>query len=138
MSIIPAKNVTLTLYEGSTLDETFAFTDAEGNALDLTGWSAEIKVRKDFDATPTLEIASGALTPGPSAKAILVDVSAGTARVYVGSTLMAALNAEQFTETNDEGDIVFTGVWDFELVNPTLERFRYVMGPVVFSREVTA
>jgi len=140
MSIIPKKGERLDLYEGSTFDETWTFyEDDEVTLLNLTGWSAALKVRANYDSpTALLEIASGALTPGPSAKAIVVGNAAGTLRIYVGSTLMAALNEADFTETADEeGEPVYSGVWDLELTNTASEAFRYVMGPAFFSPEAT-
>ena len=143
MSIIPQQNERLVLYEGSTFDETWTFyEDDEVTLMDLTGWGAELKVAADWPhlGSPILlAIANGALTPGPTAKAILIGDAAGTARIYVGSTVMAALNAADFTNTPDEeGNPVYTGKWDLELIKPvTLERFRYAMGEVSLSPEVT-
>lgn len=138
MSVIPQKNERLDLYEGSTFDETWEFQEDDGSEMDLTGWSAELKVRMDPTSAVILAITSGVLTPGPSASAIELGGTAGTARIYVGSTVMAALDAGSFLSVpQEDGSVVYQGVWDLELVNPDGERFRYVMGPVIFSPEVT-
>lgn len=137
MSIIPAQDERLDLFEGSTFDETWTFKDEDDALIDLTSWGAALTVRATYDGPPLLEITSGALTPGPTAKAILLGGTAGTARIYVGSTIMAALNASAFDAVKEHGETTFQGVWDIELINVALERFRYAMGPAVFSPEAT-
>lgn len=140
MSVIPKKGVRLDLYEGSTFDRTLTFyTDAAATMLkNLTGYTAALQVKKDFASDAILSITNGALTEGPSVKAIVVGDAAGTLRIYVGSTLMAALNADQFTaEPQDDGSTRYVGVWDLEVANAAGERFRYIQGQAVFSQEVT-
>jgi hypothetical protein len=142
VSIIPQKNEPLDLFEGSTFDETWTvYEDDEVTLTNLTGWGAELKVAADWPhlGSPILlAVANGALVEGPTAKAIVVGDALGTLRIYVGSTIMAALNAADFTTVTEEGETSYTGKWDIELIKPvTLERFRYAMGPVTFSPEVT-
>ena len=129
----------LNLYEGSTYDSTLTiYTDRARTILkDLTGFSAALQVKKDYDSAALLTVTSGSLTPGPTAKALVLGGAAGTIRRYIGSTHMAALNAGDFEEEDDEGETIYTGVWDLELTNADGEVFRYVMGDVRFSREVT-
>jgi hypothetical protein len=138
MSIIPAV-FDLPLYKGSTVDETWTFyEDAAGTVpMDLTTWTAELKVRQTYDSVVLLTVASGALTEGPNASALELGGTAGTVRIYVGSTLMAALSAAQFEEVTEDGETLYRGRWDLELINANAERFRYAMGTVTFSPEVT-
>lgn len=138
MSLIPQKNERLELYKGSTFDETWEIRDDDGALVDLTGWGAELKVRQDYDSAVLLTVASGVLVVGPTASAIVVGDAAGTLRIYIGSTVMAAITAASFKATVDEDGTTYSGVWDLETIKPgTLERFREVMGPVLFSPEVT-
>ncbi len=138
MSVTPGVRA-LVLYEGSTLDRTATFyTDAaQTTPKNLTGWTARMHVRKDYGSDLLLEIASGTLTPGPSAKALVMGGAAGTVRIYAGSSLMAALNHSDFGAVLEDGETLYKGVWDLELTNPASEVFRYLMGEVLFSREVT-
>jgi hypothetical protein len=105
--------------------------------MDLTTWTAELKVRQTYDSVVLLTVASGALTEGPNASALELGGTAGTVRIYVGSTLMAALAASDFEEVTEDGETLYRGRWDLELVNANAERFRYAMGTVTFSPEVT-
>ena len=140
MSIIPAKGVTLDFYEGSTFDETWTFyEDDEITLLDLSGWDAAMKVRKTYDAaTAAISLAGVALAVGPNASGIEMGGVDGTVRVYIGSTIMAALDEAEFTAvTLEDGSTQYQGVWDLELINPGGEVFRYAMGTAIFWPEAT-
>ena len=135
MSIIPAR-FPLTLYEGSTFDETMTFyaDDAQTELMDFTGWTAVLSVKKDFDdVEPLLQIDS-TVAPTPSASGIALGAAAGTVRLYVTDEDMAGIDAADFEYDAEEDRYV--GVWDLELENPGGERFRYAMGQARFSREV--
>lgn len=140
MSIIPAKGVTLDLYEGSTFDETWSFfEDDEITPMDLSGWASAMKVRQTYDAaTPIVSVADTVLVPGPSAQGIAMGGVLGTVRVYIGSTVMAALDEASFNAvTLEDGSTQYQGVWDLELINPNSEVFRYAMGIAIFWPEAT-
>ena len=139
MSIIPKKGEQLDLYQGSTFDETWTFMDEDEVLIDLTNWKAGLTVRASYDGPPILEL-EDILDIGspPDTDGLVLGGAAGTIRIYVTDESMAAITAAQFTATpNEDGGTDYTGVWDLELENPDGERFRYVMGPVVFSQEVT-
>lgn len=140
MSIIPAKGVGLDLYEGSTFDETWEFyEDDEVTPVDLSGWDAALKIRKTYDAaTAAVSLAGVALSVGPNASGIALGGDEGTVRVYIGSTITATLDEAQFTEVvQDDGSVIYQGVWDLELINPGGEVFQYVRGIVTFWPEAT-
>lgn len=138
MSVIPAK-INLVLYEGSTFDETWTFYQDEDQTLpeDFTGYTAALKVRKNFDGAALLSLTNG--TPSSSQSAIELGGDAGTVRIYITDDDLANLNAADFTETLDaegNGTGEYTGVYDLELTLSG-ETHRYVMGSVRFDREAT-
>ena len=135
MSIIPAR-VKFTLYEGSTFDESLTFytDDAQTEPMDFTGWSATWSVKKDFDQVEPLVQITDAVAPLPSASGIALGDDAGTVRLYVTDEDLADLDSTDFEYDAEEDRYV--GVHDLELENPAGERFRYVMGQILFSREV--
>lgn len=135
MSVIPAK-FRLDLYQGSTLDETWTFTDADGEPMDLIGWSGTLTVRGSYDGPPLLTLFSGG-TP-PSSSGLVLGGTAGTVRVYAKDEAVASGALDYAGFTPDDKDLqLATGVWDLELQNPAGERFRYAMGAVQFSREAS-
>ncbi|MBA2323549.1 MAG: hypothetical protein H0V92_05875 [Pseudonocardiales bacterium] len=140
MSIIPAKNVALDLYEGSTLDRTFTFyTDAARTLLkDLTGYTAALQVRATYaSGSALLSVVNGALADPPTSDVLVMGGVAGTVRLYVRDETMAALDVGSFTEVRDGDDLTYQGVWDLEMTNPAGETSRYLMGPAYFSQEAT-
>lgn len=140
MSVLPAENVELKLFQGSTLDQTFTFT-ANGSPLwtDPTGWKAGLQVRKALgDSTALLSLAEGTIPDPPlSTTKCLEFADDGVLRAYAADEVMAALDAAGFTRKKDHGEVSYVGVWDLELEKPNGERSRYIMGPVAFSPEVT-
>jgi hypothetical protein len=139
VSIIPATE-RLDLYEGHTLDETWTFYEDEDQTelTDFSGWSAALKVRKDYDAAAALiSLTDLAFTP-PADSGIVMGGTAGTVRIYAKDELMAALNAADFTaELQDDGSTLYTGVWDLQLTNTAGETNTYVRGKAYFYREAT-
>jgi hypothetical protein len=142
-SIIPKEGEQLKLYQGSTFDETWEVRDpatppAElGPLVDLTDWKAGLTVRATYAGPPLLELEEGTLSDPPEEDVIVID-PVGTLRLYVTDETMATLAAASFVEkTDDDGNKIYVGVWDLELENPDGERFRYVMGDVLFSLEAT-
>jgi hypothetical protein len=139
VSIIPATE-TIALYEGSTFDETWTFFEDEDQTIltDFSGWSAAMKVRKEYDAPAALiSIVNLAFTP-PAQDGIVLGGDEGTVRLYIRDETMATLNASDFTEeSQDDGTVLYTGVWDLQLTNEDGETFTYVRGKAYFYREAT-
>lgn len=140
MSVQPKKGEVLELYQGSTLDETFTFLDEDDAPLwtDPTGWKAGLVVRGSLDGAALLALAqiSSIGTP-PSADGIVLAAN-GVARAYARDETTAAISHETFEAIpQNDGSTTYKGVWDMEVENPAGERWRYFMGSVPFSREVT-
>lgn len=140
MSVLPKEGEPLLLFQGSTFDETWVFTDEDGVPLwtDPTDWSGDLVVRKDFDGAALLALSKIAAIGTPPDTDGLVFAADGSVRIYVTDETMAELSHLGFTEARDEEGVVgYVGVWDFESENPDGERVREVMGPATFSRQVT-
>lgn len=142
MSVIPAR-FAINILQGSTFDETYVFYLARASEndplvpLDITGWSARMKIRRDHDGPEIISLESGVAAP-PAADGIQVGNSDGTVRVYIRDETTAAMLPTQWTKRGvAPADVRYLGVWDLELVNPAGEVFREVQGEVRFSREVT-
>lgn len=137
MSVTPAE-IDLTIYQGSTFNETWTFyDDAAATVLtDWTGYTAAMKIRKDFGEPVLLTLTNG--TPSSSVSAIALGGALGTVRIYITDEDTAALAHTGFTATTEpDGSITYTARYDLELTLAG-ETFREAMGVVTLSREVTA
>lgn len=112
-----------TIYQGSNDGLVFQIKDA-GVPLDLTGYSAAMKIRKNHDsAAPLFTATSLGLTPN-----IIITPLTGIVSISI--------------LPSDTMSIPFKGseletVYDIELTSPTGIVSRVLMGKVVLSREVT-
>lgn len=113
-----AGNYTLTVDQGTDWSETFTLRNkATGTPLDLTGYTARMHVRRDYDATATLvELTT---TNGR----IVLGGEDGTVTLSLDSTVTAGINR--------------SGVWDVELVSADGIVYRPLRGDFVLRREVT-
>ena len=141
MSIRPAQNEDLELFEGSTFDETWTIRDADGEPLwtDPTDWSGKLQVRQEASESSAviLTLSKIAGVGDPPTTSGLVFSANGVVRVYITDEDLAALNASQFALVREEGEVSYQAKWDFETENPDGERVREMMGTVFFSPEVT-
>ena len=78
--------------QGSTLSRTFTWTDSNGSPVNLTGYTARMKVRKIYPAT--LLVSAHADSPVisiTSASEITITALTGTLDVVIPATTMAAV-----------------------------------------------
>lgn len=83
-----AGTLNLTLAQGSTWSVTLTYKDANGAAINLTGYSAAMQVRASHDASSAvLSLTSGAgLTLGGAAGTITISVAAATTATIEAGT----------------------------------------------------
>ena len=110
--------------EGAVFDETIVWYDSDGALVDLTGYSAEMEIRKNWND-------STALATLTSASGITLGGVAGTIRLRMTSAVTRALDFDR-------------AVYDLELspsgaadMNASTDCIRLLEGVVVLDREVT-
>lgn len=114
--------IVLHLYKGQTFNETLTFVDAAGDAIDLSGRTVQMHIRRDIaDSVPVLEL-------GTADGTISVNAS-GELAFNVAHTVTEALDTDDFYPEQWVYDIEWT------LIDGTVER--PVEGAVVVWPEVT-
>lgn len=121
---MPAGRHDILIEKGATYRQVFQYLDADENAIDLTGWSARMKVR-----TPDYEgdvVHGFDLDTNASPGGITISAEDGEITVEVSAEDTAAVAAD-----------VCRGVYDIELEDPDGVVVRLVEGRVRFSPEST-
>jgi hypothetical protein len=121
---MPAGRYDIVVELGATFRRTFQYLDADENAIDLTGWSARMKVRApdwQGDVVPGFDLSSDA-SPG----GITIDAEAGEITVEVDAD-----------DTSAVEDDVCRGVYDIELDDGAGFVVRLIEGRVQFVPQVT-
>jgi hypothetical protein len=108
----------LVIEQGATFDTTVTWT-ADGTPVDLTGYTARMKVAEDYDSTPALS-----LTSSPAA-GLTLGGTAGTIRIVITDEQTATLAIE-------------SGKYDLELEAADGTVRRLLRGNVSVLQEVTA
>lgn len=104
--------------QGATYNQPLVWKDSSGTAVNVTGYTARMQIRKTVDATTiilTLTTENGRITVGGANGLITLLVSAADT---------AALTS-------------FCGVYDLEVISPTGVVTRLLEGQVEISKEVT-
>jgi len=108
----------LTIDQGATYSQTLTWKDPSNIAIDLTGYTARMQIRgkrTSTSATMSLTTENGGITLGDSA---------GTIDLYISAIDSATLE-------------VGTYVYDLELISPSNNVTRLLMGNFVVRGEVT-
>lgn len=106
----------LALPQGQTWDTEFLW-EADGAAVDLTGWSARMQIRASAEAaSPTVSLSTATNT--------LTTVSSGVIGMSYSAISSAAITAGAY-------------LYDLEVVNPSGAVRRLLEGRVLISREMT-
>lgn len=116
---MPAVKVNLVIEQGATFRKTWTLKDADGNPVDLTGYTARSQARPAVDSATTL----WDLTSSPAA-GMTVDGPGGSVTM----------------EHTDEETAAFAwsrGVYDVEIESPTGDVARLSEGSVRVKPEVT-
>lgn len=104
--------------QGATYNQPLVWKDSSGTAVNVTGYTARMQIRRTLDATTvilTLTTENGRITVGGSNGLITLLVSAADT---------AALTT-------------FCGVYDLEVISPAGVVTRLLEGQVEISKEVT-
>lgn len=107
----------ITCEQGSTFTRTFTIKNPDGTVYDLTGFSARMHIRRDYDSATTMFQATtenGCITISLTFGEIHVDMTA----------------AQTATITRD-------GVYDLEIFNGDGVVYKVVKGRFVLDKEVT-
>ncbi len=116
MTIKPG-NYDITIYQGASFSQVFTWKDENGAAINLTGYTARLKVRPAIDSSTVLiSLADGS--------GITLGGAAGTITVSISATDTAALTA-------------MLGVYDLELISGSGAVTRLLQGNLIISNEVT-
>lgn len=107
----------LTIEQGATFDPVMTWKDENGDAINLTGYTARMQIREEVESTTTLHEATTANSE------IVLGGIAGTITFAISAVITAAFTFD-------------TGVYDLELVNGN-DVTRLLRGDVVLSKEVT-
>lgn len=117
--------------QGADWELVFVWKDKDGNPYDLTGWTAQMQLRKDyaskakvFDLTTDNDRIAVNLQPGQVAITIPAELS----------RLVAVNSADLFWKDGKQG-VAFD--YDLELINPAGKTKRLLQGAVFFIPEVT-
>lgn len=108
----------LTIYQGATFTQQLTWKGSDGNAVNLTGYTARMMARTSADAAApflTLTTENGGISLGGTA---------GTINLTITSAATAALMAG-------------VGVYDLELISGAVVVTRLLQGNLLVSAEVT-
>lgn len=123
---MPAGRYSFTIEQGATFSRTITYRNSAGVAVDLTGYSARMKVKSADLATTILDLVNTGAT-GSQINAITLGGAAGTVTLALTPAQTAALAA-----TTD-----FDLVYDLEIVSAGGVVTRLLEGRVKVAREVT-
>lgn len=115
MSIAPGI-LNLTFPQGATWELSLTWTDAAGDAIDVTNYSARMQARNGYDGDAVLSLTSGS--------GITLGGTAGTIDLSVDAATTAAIGAAQY-------------VYDLEVESSGGVVSRVVQGTFTVTREVT-
>ena len=129
-----AGSYSFTIEQGSTLDFEIQYKDSNSDPIDLTKYTAEMRIRENVDSTTTIQHltssigdvyskASGSAFLSLSGSNLTTALSSGSIGVYIGHEL-----TDSYTFTS--------AVYDIELTNGQT-RTRLVQGSVKLSKDVT-
>lgn len=113
-----ASEYDFTADQGATFGTVLTWKDGNGTAINLTGYTARMQVRADYDATEKvleLTTANGRITLGGAA---------GTITLNVAASVMGAVNYGKY-------------VYDIEVISGSGEVTRLLMGNFTIRPEVT-
>lgn len=107
-----------TIEQGATLSKSFVWKDSNGDAIDLTGYTARMQIRENVSASTALVSATT-----ENSKIDIVDAE-GKVTVTLSATETAGLTFK-------------TAVYDLELISASSVVTRLVGGTITLSLEVT-
>lgn len=109
--------VPLTIYKGGVFKYRFIYTNEDASVINITGWSARMSIKDDFNGTVLISATS------LNGRLILGGVT-GTIDIKIPADVSALV----------EGD---SGVYDLELIEPDGTVYKIALGKVKLVPEVT-
>lgn len=108
----------IAIYQGSTYSQQFTWKDQNGAAINLTGYSARMKVR-----------------PGVDSATVLLDLTTANAKITLGG--VAGTITVNLTDVETAALAAMLGVYDLELISGGGVVTRLLQGNLIVSNEVT-
>ena len=114
---MPAATYNIKIEQGATFELTATYTDSAGAAIDITGYSARMQVRRTKNSSTTLLDLT-------SVSGITITGASGLLEIVASATLTAAITGT-------------VGVYDLEIESAGGVVTRLLEGAVEISKEVT-
>lgn len=136
-AVVQSPEGDLVISQGSDNTFVYRYSTSDGTTttpVDLTGWQARAQIRRQPGGEVWVSLDSTAATAAGSTIALAVD---GTITVYLHHAETEPWPVSRASSMDSSGALVPSGVWDLELVAPTGEVKRLVMGRVSVSADVT-
>ncbi len=111
-------NYDFSIYQGTTFERLMTYKDGAGVVINLSGYSARMKIRKTWGAAVLLELTSGANG------GIVLAATSPNITVTITPALTAPLSFEY-------------AVYDLEIESPSGKVDRLLQGRVALNKEVT-
>jgi tRNA threonylcarbamoyladenosine modification (KEOPS) complex Pcc1 subunit len=118
ITINDTPDLNIIINQGEHLAADLVYTDKNGVAIDLTGYSATLKVRE------TLESETVLLTLTTANSKIAINAAAGKITIIISATDSAALPIGRL-------------VYDLLLINPSLQPDRFTKGVMIVGKMVS-
>lgn len=132
------KRQNLTIRQGETWSYIYTWLDSAGSAIDLTGYTARMSIKADFDSSNEAYLSTGSDADGGT---IALGGALGTVTMSMTATQSAALagGLNTFLATADYEQIGMRVKfkYDCELVSSGGAVTRILEGAVVVQREIT-
>lgn len=115
---MPAAKIDLTIEQGATFRKTFRWRDSTNTPIDLTGYTARMQIREEYDSSNyiiELTTANGG---------IAITEAEGVVDLFISDSNTAAITNKR-------------GVYDLELITPSAEVIKFIKGAVIIIEEVT-
>ena len=128
----------LTIRQGETFSWTYTKLDSAGAAVDLTGYSARMAIKRTFEAdeeaylSTGADAAGGSITLGDEAGTVVLSMTAAETTALAGD-----LTAYIFGVPSKSAQRYETFIYDLELVAGDGTVTRELQGRVIVEREVT-
>ena len=126
------------LYQGGTWSFAFVYRDAQGDAVDVSGYSARMAIKAGFQSSYEAYLSSGS------------DADGGTIALAADGTVTISMTASQsakmagdltffiFFEPAERVERIVRFMYDIELVSPAGVVDRALEGHFLVQREVTS
>lgn len=127
MSIVPIYNITLN--QGSDFDQTFTWKDSAGDPIDLTGYTARMSIKENYNSSSSL------LSLTTANSRITLGGALGTIALHIDGSDISDITPNAQLNKIIPGKNKY--VYDLEMVSGSSAPKRILHGEVVVTQEVT-